>query len=105
MLMPPSDGFLDEVGEFFGPHERGRMVVPGLDIAMNVRDERPDGVEGSAADGFPRQDTEPDSDQIEPRGPRWGEMKLHARMRLQPGADRGRRMRGRVVENHVKVAS
>src|SRR5438552_17590341 len=105
MLMPPPDDLLDEVGRLLRPHERCWMVIPRVDIAMNVSDERPYGVERSATDGFPWQDAEPDFHQVEPRGTGRREMELHPWVRFEPCSDRGRRMRRRIVENHVQVPS
>src|SRR6266542_539927 len=105
MLMLPSDDLFNQVGRFFGPHERGRMIVQGLDIATDVSNERTDAVERAATDRFPRQDAEPDYHQIEPRGACGGEVKLHPRVSLQPRPNRRCRMRGRIIENDMQVAA
>src|SRR6266487_1723610 len=102
MLMPAAFDLLDQVRWLFGPHERGRMVIPRVDVAMDVGHERAHRIEGSAADRLARQNAEPDFDEVQPRGTSRREMKLHGRMRLQPRAHGGRGMDRRIVENYVK---
>ena len=40
MLTP--DGLANDLGGFLGPHERRGVIVPLLDVAADVLDERPD---------------------------------------------------------------
>ena len=76
-----------------------------IDVMANVRDEGPDGVERTPAYRFPGQDAKPDFDEIKPRSARGREVKLHARMRFQPGEHCGRRVGRRVIQNDVQVLS
>ncbi len=100
--MTLTDNLLDQVGRLLSPDERSGMLIPAVDVAPNVRDEGPDGIERASAYRLPGQDAEPDFDEIEPRGAGGREVKLHARMRFQPREHRGRRMRRRVVENKAE---
>src|SRR5262245_9701063 len=105
MLMPPAFDLLDQIRRLFGPDERRRMIIPGVDVSLDVSHEGPHRVEGAAADRLARQNAEPYFDEVEPRGARRCEMKLHARMRVQPGADGRGGMRRRIVENHMEGMS
>jgi hypothetical protein len=68
MLMPAPFDFLDQVRWLLRPDERGGVIIPRVDVVLNMRHEGPHGIERSAPDGFPRQDAEPDFDQVQPRG-------------------------------------
>ena len=99
------DRFLDHVRGLFAPDERRGMFVPRIDVVLNVGHERAHRLEGTATNGLARQNAEPHFDEVQPRGAGRREMKLHGRMRLQPGAHGRRGMGRRIVENHVQGMS
>ena len=82
--MSTSEGLLDDVGRLFGPDEGGRVSIPLDEIAFDVPDESPDGVEGAPAHRLAGEEAEPRFDQVEPRSPCGREMKPHLRMGSQP---------------------
>src|SRR6266545_3750091 len=100
MLMP--DGLADDLGRLLGPDERSRVLIPLIEVALDVAHESSDGIEGTAPDRFPRQDAEPRLDQVDPRGALGSEVKLDSRVSGQPSLDRWGGVRGGVVENHVE---
>jgi hypothetical protein len=104
MLTRPPDGFLDDVGGLAGPDKRRRVLVPAVDVPLDVFHEGPDGVEGSAANGFARQDAEPGLHHVQPRRPGRREVEVDARVRLQPRLDLCGLVRGRVVEDDMQGA-
>ncbi|ALA59356.1 hypothetical protein NITMOv2_2951 [Nitrospira moscoviensis] len=104
MLTSPPDGFLDDVGGLAGPDKRCRILVPAVDVALDVFHEGPDCVEGSPANGFPGQDAEPGLHHVQPRCPGRREVEVHARVRLQPRLYLRGLVRGRVVEDDMQGA-
>src|SRR5882724_12519699 len=105
MLTLPAEGLLDEGGRLFGPHEWRGMRIPLGEVALDVPNQSPDGLEGAPAHRLAREDAEPRLDHVQPRGPRGGEVKVHLWMRRQPRVHGRRRMRGRVVEDDVQGAA
>ena len=95
-MLSPGD-LPDEFRRLLGPNKRRGMVVPGLDVAANVRDQRLDGVERAAPHRLARQNAEPDFHEIQPGGSRRGEVKLHPGVRGEPRQDRGCRVRRGIV--------
>src|SRR6266850_6635582 len=102
---PTPEGLLDDGGGVLGPDEGCGVSIPRREIALDVADERADGLEGPAPHGLAREDAEPRLDQVEPGGALRGEMELHPRMGGEPRLHRRRRMRGRVVQDDVELVA
>lgn len=102
MLTSPPDGFLDDLGGLASPDERCRVLVPAVDVALDVFHEGPDRVEGAQANGFPSQDAEPGLYHVQPRSPGRREVEANARVSLQPCVDLRGLVRGRVVEDDMQ---
>src|SRR6266481_10095078 len=103
MLTTTPESFPDDVGGLLGPHKGSRMRIPLLEVPLDVADEGADRIEGASADRLARQNAEPSLDQIQPRGPLRGEMKVDPRMGPQPRLHGRRLVRGGDVENHVQL--
>src|SRR6185436_15944655 len=102
MLTRSPDSFADDLGRPLCPDEWRWMVVPVVDVVMDVADELFDGNEGPSSHGASRQDPEPRFDHVEPRCSRRREVKVDVRMRLEPGLHIRSRVSGGVVENDMK---
>ncbi len=63
------------------------VLVPVIDVGLDVSNQRSHGVERAAADGLSREDAEPGFDHIEPGGSGRGEVKVHPWMSFQPRLD------------------
>ena len=66
-----------------------------------MANERTDVVKGCSSDGFTRENSEPGLDHVDPGSARRSEMKVKARMCIQPLTDGGCGMSGRVVQDDV----
>lgn len=104
MLTSLPDGLLDDLGGLASPDERCRVLVPAVDVALDVFHEGSDRVEGAPANGSPSQDAEPSLHHVQPRSPSRREVEAHARVSLQPCVDLRGLVRGRVVEDDMQGA-
>lgn len=104
MLTSPPDGFLDDLGRLAGPDEGRRVLVPAVDVPLDVGHEGPDRVEGAPANGLTSQNAEPDLHHVQPRRPRRREVEVDARVSRQPRLDLWGFVRGRVVEDDMQGA-
>ena len=74
MLTNRPDGFLDDLGGLASPDEWSRVLVPAVDVPLDVFHEGPDRVEGAPANGLTGQDAEPASTMFNheaPVGVKW----------------------------------
>ena len=104
MLTGSPERFANDVGGFLSPDEGSRVLIPVVDVVVDVSDETLDGFEGASTNGLAGEDSEPGLDHVEPRRPLGGEVELNPRVGLKPLLDGGCGVCGRVVENDVKVA-
>src|SRR4026207_277801 len=95
------EGLPNDGGRVLGPDKGRGVSIPFREIALDVTNEGPDGLEGAASHRLAREDAEPRLDQVEPRGAFRGEMKVHAGMGVQPGLHSRRCVRGGVVQDDV----
>ena len=112
----PDISTLEKTGHlYFGPtthRVRGqapprgdfKILIPVVDIGLDVSDQRSHGVERAAADGLAGEDAEPGLDHVEPRGAGRREVEVDAGMSLKPCLDLGGLVRRRVVENDMEFA-
>src|SRR5213075_36435 len=102
--MLPTNRLPDDIRRLFGPHERCGVIVPVLDVRLDVPYEGSHGVEGAAPDRLAGQDPEPRLDEVHPRRALGCEVEVNKRMLGQPLLHGGRRVRGRVVEDDVQLS-
>src|SRR5881296_92919 len=102
MLTSTAHRLLDDVRRLFGPDKGSGMTVPVCDVGLDMPDQRRHGVERAAPDRLAGEDAEPGLDHVEPGGTLRSEVEVDLRMPSEPCLHRGRRMRGRVVEDDVQ---
>ena len=79
------------------------MLVPVVDELLDMTNEVWNGVEGAASDGLTCEDTEPGFDEVDPGRTLGGEVQGDATVGAKPGLDLLGRVRGGVVDDHVKL--
>src|SRR5258705_13378302 len=102
MLTTPPDGLANDRGWRLCPDKRSWVVVPMLDVVLDVADEPLHRHEGSASNGLACEDAEPRFDHVEPRRAGRREVKSDVGGLHKPRLHIGRLVGRRVVENHVE---
>src|SRR5438105_4919298 len=105
MLTRASHGLLNNGRWILGPNERCRVVVPVLNVVLNVSDKSLNCVKGATANGFARKNTEPSFNHIQPGSAGRCEMKVDSWVSFQPRQHGRSLVGGRVVQNHVQISS
>src|SRR5438876_12309267 len=88
-----------------GTDEANRMLVPAVEIGLDVAHRGTHCVERAAPDGLAGQHAEPGLDHVHPGSAGRGEMKVDVGMLGQPALHRRSLVARRVVENAVKFAA
>src|ERR1700751_805362 len=102
MLTTASHGLLDNSRWILGPNERRRVVVPALNVVLDVSDKSLDCVKGTTANRFARKNTEPSFNHIQPGCAGRCEMKVDSWVTVQPRQHSRSLVGGRVVQNHMQ---
>src|SRR2546427_13078517 len=102
MLTSTAHRLLYGARRLLGTDKGSGRTVPVCDVALDMPDQGRHGVERAAPDRLAGEDAEPGLDHVEPGGTLRSEVEVDLRMPSEPCLHRGRRMRGRVVEDDVQ---
>ena len=94
---------LEDLFGAFGPHERTRVLVPGLDPGVDVGGQLFDVAMRGALELLGRERGEPALDEVHPRTVGRGEVEMEAAVPQQPAVHEWGLVGSEVVEDHVYV--
>jgi hypothetical protein len=87
----------EDLVDAFGPDEWFWIGVV-IDIELDGCDEIGNAFKGTASNAFSCDVSKPALDEVQPRGTRWDEVQMEARVFFYPVSDAGMLMRGVIVD-------